>query len=112
MAFFKGSYYENLPGFDAVDGAKPAFRGVRPRPVANPEPILEHAVATGDRLDRLGHEYYANPRDWRRVADCNAGTLFAEDLLYGPDPNPDADDHAQEAMGEPVLIPRRRDGGV
>ncbi|MGX9357433.1 hypothetical protein ACS3SW_20320 [Roseobacteraceae bacterium S113] len=106
MAFFKGSYYENLPEFEAPEEGGTRFKGTRPRPIPTPEPVLEHGVATGDRLDQLAQEYYANPRDWRRLADCNADTLFAEDLIY----DAKTGERASERMGEALLVPRRRDG--
>lgn len=109
MAFFKGSYYQNLPHFEGDEGEDAPFRGVRARSIADPEPILEHAVAIGDRLDSLGQHYYSNPRDWRRLADCNPDYLFAEDLLL----RPAADDKSEgpiERTGEALLVPRRREG--
>ena len=110
MAFFKGSYYQNLPTFDAPDDAsKTGFRGVRARPVADPDPVLEHAISIGDRLDSLGHHYYSNPRDWRRLADCNSDALFPEDLILEDD-NPTLEGEPRERTGEVLLVPRRREG--
>lgn len=110
MAFFKGSYYENLPVFDPPeDPGKRGFRGVRARPIADPEPVLEHAVSIGDRLDSLGQNYYSNPRDWRRLADCNPDTLFAEDLIWHRDA-PALATLPRERTGETLLVPRRREG--
>lgn len=107
MAFFKGSPYETLAPFDPPEDGTPGFRGIRPRPVGTPEPVLEHAVAVADRLDALGQHYYANPRDWRRIADANPEALFAEDLILAPAPPAEP---ATERLGEVVLIPRRREG--
>ncbi len=105
MAFFKGSYYQNLPEFDADSG----FRGVRARPIADPEPVLEHSIAVADRLDGLGQNYYANPRDWRRLADCNPDAIFPEDLLIERD-DPPLPDQPRERLGQVLLVPRRREG--
>lgn len=119
MAFFKGSYYETLAPFDSPQDGSRGFRGVRPRPVPAAEPVLEHPVAVSDRLDGLGHHYYANPRDWRRIADANPETLFAEDLIVEPAPDdaldpgsPTGDEAAslRERLGAIVLVPRRREG--
>lgn len=109
MAFFKGSYYQNLPVFEPLgEGSQqPRFGGVRARGIGVPEPVLEHAVAVGDRLDNLAQNYYANPRDWRRLADCNPEALFAEDLLLHPDP---PHQPPRERTGEVLLVPRRREG--
>lgn len=107
MAFFKGSYYENVPAFSDKDG--PAFRGPRARPIADPEAVLEHGVNVGDRLDTLGHHFYANSHDWRRIADCNPQALFAEDLIIERTAFP-ATQEPQQRTGKVVLVPRRREG--
>ncbi|MCP5073792.1 MAG: hypothetical protein GY947_10925 [Rhodobacteraceae bacterium] len=109
MAFFKGSYYEKLKVFDETEDGSTSFRGVRARPVADPEPILEHAVAVNDRLDALAQNYYANPRDWRRLADCNPFALFPEDMIYDAD-TPPRDAPLTDKLGNVVLVPRRREG--
>ncbi|MCP5086616.1 MAG: hypothetical protein GY952_07440 [Rhodobacteraceae bacterium] len=109
MAFFKGSYYEKLKVFDPAEDGSTPFRGVRARPIADPEPILEHAVAVNDRLDALAQHYYANPRDWRRMVDCNPFALFPEDLIYDED-TPPRDQPLTDKLGNVVLVPRRRDG--
>jgi hypothetical protein len=111
MALFKGSYYETTRAFDLPEDASPPFRGLRPRTLADPEPILEHTVAVGDRLDALGQHYYANPRDWRRLADCNAQAIFAEDLVYAAT-RPPPDQVQAPALGDVLLVPRRREGGT
>lgn len=110
MAFFKGSYYQTLPVFDPPESeTQTGFRGVRTRPVTDPDPVLEHGISTGDRLDSLGHHYYSNPRDWRRLADCNTDVLFPEDLILQNDP-PTLTSHPEERTGEIILVPRRREG--
>lgn len=110
MAFFKGSYYQNLPSFEPPeDDGKHGFRGVRARPVADPDPVLEHAVAVGDRLDSLGQHYYSNPRDWRRLADCNPDAIFPEDLILEQH-EPALRTKPGERTGSAILIPRRREG--
>ena len=109
MAFFKGSYYERLKIFDPAEDGRSGFRGVRARPIADPEPVLEHSVAVGDRLDTLGQHYYANPRDWRRMADCNPDAIFPEDLVYDAEAAPDTEPQS-ERIGRVLLVPRRREG--
>jgi nucleoid-associated protein YgaU len=111
MALFKGSAYETTRSFDPPEDGGPRFEGLRTRDIAAPEPILEHAVVTGDRLDALGQHYYANPRDWRRLADCNPQALFAEDMVWLRDPPADPQAPAQP-LGEVILVPRRREGGA
>lgn len=108
MAFFKGSYYQHLKTFDDND-VKTPFRGVQERRISNPEPVLEHSVVIGDRLDALGQHYYANPRDWRRLADCNSMSLFPEDTIIDREEFP-LKREPKERVGRVVLVPRRREG--
>lgn len=106
MAFFKGSAYENVPLFAPNDEGVTVFRGLQPRPVDHPEPILEHSVALKERLDSVAHYYYAEGRAWRRIADTNPDVLFPEDLLFTPEP---VAEHGSERIGHVILIPRRKD---
>ena len=106
MAFLKGSFYENLRRFAAsVEGALP-FMGVRARPLATPEPVLEHTVGMKERPDSLAQHYYADPRAWRRIADTNPEAIFFEDMLHGREPG---EENGRERLGNVVLIPRRRE---
>jgi hypothetical protein len=106
MTFFKGSYYENVPLFEPDEEGRSAFAGVQPRPMAKVEPVLEHSVALKERLDSVAHHYYAQPRDWRRIAEANPDALFAEDLLYEPEP---VAENGRERLGSVVLIARRKE---
>jgi hypothetical protein len=111
MAFLKGSYYEQVPLFAPDDIGRKPFGGLHPRPIPTPEPILEHSVVLKERLDSVAQHYYAEPRDWRRIADANPDALFAEDLLWQPEPfagSPD-DGLGSERLGNVLLIPRRRE---
>ena len=112
MAFFKGSFYEKSPLFEENDQGELVFKGIRARERHTPEPILEHSLTAGARLDSLAQNYYADARAWRRIADANPDILFAEDLIYEREP----DEHGRlERLGELRLIPGRRDtkrGGV
>lgn len=106
MAFFKGSFYETTSTFEPDAEGRSAFRGVRARQLAIPEPVLEHRISTRDRLDSVAHHYYADPRAWRRLVEANPHFLFPEDLLYRPEP---VTENGGERTGELILIPRRRD---
>lgn len=108
MAIFKGSAYETTRGFTPPEDGSAPFKGLRARTIADPEAILEHRVAVGDRVDALGQHYYANPRDWRRLADCNPDTIFPEDMVSAPE-NPPLGEVLQEAVGEVLLVPRRKE---
>ncbi|WP_238366289.1 hypothetical protein [Mesobacterium pallidum] len=106
MAFFKGSWYEDLPPFDPPEDGTRGFRGTRARAIPAPQPVLEHGVAVGDRIDQLGQNYYGNPRDWRRLADGNPDVIFPEDLVWDTAEG----EVAHEKTGETLLVPRRREG--
>jgi hypothetical protein len=111
MAFLKGSYYERVPLFEPDDTGRKPFAGLRARPLPIPEPVLEHSVALKERLDSVAHHYYAEPRDWRRLAEANPDAIFAEDLLWQPEPFGGAPDDGlgSERLGNVMLIPRRRE---
>jgi len=106
MAFFKGSYYENVPLFAPNDKGEKVFEGLRARELDRPEPVLEHSVALKERLDGIAHHYYADCRDWRRIVETNADILFPEDLLFLPDP---VEENGRERLSHVILIPRRRE---
>jgi hypothetical protein len=109
MTFFKGSYYEQVPLFEPDETGRKPFGGLNARPLVTPEPILEHSVALKERLDSVAHHYYAESRDWRRIAEANPDAIFAEDLLWQPEaPVGSTDDGlGSERLGNVVLIPRR-----
>ncbi|MEM7271189.1 MAG: hypothetical protein AAF401_18275 [Pseudomonadota bacterium] len=120
MAFFKGSAYELTPLFEPLDDGEVVFRGLRARRQRKPEPVLEHTVALKDRLDSLGQEYFAQPRDWRWLVEANPDVLFPEDLLWDTAPpvfNEDGDlvdpgtedEHGRELTGNVIIVPRRRE---
>ncbi len=113
MAFFKGSYYENVPLFTPDDRGETVFEGVRARRLEKPEPILEHSVTLKERLDSMAHHFYAESRDWRRIVDTNTDVIFPEDLLFDPRPADQSGQHndedGRERLGHVILIPRRRE---
>jgi hypothetical protein len=124
MALFKGSRYEKVSPFQADDQGRLPFRGIRPREIGNPEAVLEHVVAQKNRLDGLGHHYYARSIDWYRIAEANFTFLFPEDILHEPGPAIPAGateaeatelrdaferENGAERVGAAILIPRRED---
>ena len=109
MAFFKGSAYENTPVFEPLDTGEEVFRGLRARRIRRPEAVLEHTVAMGERLDSVAQDFFAQPRDWRWLAEANPDVLFPEDLLWDTD-DATIDEHGRERLGHVILIPRRGEG--
>lgn len=107
MPLFKGSRYERVSPFDPDPEGRPLFRGLKPRPVGRPEPILEYTVALLDRLDSLAQHFYREPRAWHRLTEANPDILFPEDLLWTPVPE---DETGRELQGDVILVPRREDG--
>jgi hypothetical protein len=120
MAFFKGSAYERTPLFEPDETGKSVFKGLRARRLRNPEPVLEHTVAAKNRLDSVSHEYFAESRDWRWLAEANPDALFPEDLFWAeevfgdaqvtpgeepPEPGP------RQSLGHVLIVPRRTEGG-
>jgi len=106
MAFFKGSYYEKVPLFAPNDKGETVFDGLRARPLAKPEPVLEHSVSMKERLDGIAHHYYGESRDWRLIVETNPDVLFAEDLLFEAKP---IEENGSERIGHVILIPRRKE---
>ncbi|MET0179339.1 MAG: hypothetical protein ABW194_02505 [Novosphingobium sp.] len=115
MAFFKGSAYERVPGFEPDAAGTVPFRGIRARALRTPEAVLEHTVALRDRLDSVAHDYFAEARDWRWLVETNREVLFPEDLLWTADAIGPADDPSaeigSERVGRVVIVPRRKEGG-
>lgn len=106
MAFFKGSYYENVLLFAPNDKGDTVFDGLRARSLSQPEPVLEHSVSLKERLDSIAHHYYADSRDWRRIVETNPDILFPEDLLFETEL---VEENGRERIGHVILIPRRKE---
>jgi len=108
MVFVNGSRYGNLPRFETDENGG-GFKGVMPRALPVATPVLEHSVALKERLDQLAFNFYRNPRDWPRLAEANPKQIFAEYLLWGPEP---ARENGREKLGQVILVPRRREDGA
>jgi nucleoid-associated protein YgaU len=108
--FLKGSRYEQARPFVSEDG-KPAFKGVRAREISPAQPVLEHTVEAGDRLDRLARHYYNDDRLWWRIVDANPDIFYGGDLLREtPDELPVAPGTLKldGMVGRAILIPRAK----
>jgi len=106
MALLKGSFYETVARFLPTEDGELPFEGLRARPIAAPEPVLEHTVVMLDRPDSLAQHYYADPRGWRRIAEANPDAIFFEDMLYETEP---LEENGRERLGHVILIPRRKE---
>lgn len=92
----KNSRYQPARAFVAAED-RPLFSGIRARALGPAAGVIEHMVATGERLDGLAYHYYNDSRLWWRILDANPDVLFGGDLLL--------DDFA----GQTLLIPRARE---
>lgn len=114
MTLFQGSRYQRVPLFDPDAEARSRFAGLRQRPVGRAAGVLEHAVETGERLDRLAFHYFGEPRLWYRLVEANPDVLFPEDLVWAARdldlaPTASARDLGTERVGAQILIPRARE---
>lgn len=77
----KTSRYQVPVLFTPDTRGNPVFAGIRPRVLGPATGVVEHAVQTGDRLDRLARHYYNNDRAWWRIVDANPEFVFSGLLL-------------------------------
>lgn len=77
--------YSTTTRFDAPEGLRPVYDGLKPRKVHTQPGYVLHMVVEGDRLDRLAHNYYGDPRLWWSIAQANPGLLLPSDLIYKTD---------------------------
>ena len=85
------------------------FQGLRPRDIKPATGILEHTVASGDRLDRVSGHYFEKTRLWYRIVDANPKFLFAPDMFLDlGKTGVDTNDHLQreDMIGHTILIPK------
>ncbi len=88
--------------FDVAPGQTPVFDGLMPRRISNQQGYILHMVVSGDRLDRLAHHYYGDPRLWWIIAQANPGYLTPTDLLHR---SADADENGLLRIGADIQIP-------
>ncbi len=79
--FSRISRYRRTPDVVSVDarGRRIEAKDLRPLPGAAGE--LLHTLEDGERLDRLAHRYYRQPRKWWRICDANPDFLSPLSLL-------------------------------
>jgi nucleoid-associated protein YgaU len=79
--FFKGSRYEHVKDYVAVDARGNRNRVKRIRRIPQqPEKALTYIVKEGDRLDLLAYAYYGDPTKFWLICDANQA-MFPADLL-------------------------------
>lgn len=83
--FAKNSRYRNVADVVAIGPDGRALRSKDIRPLAPVSGTFQHVIEDVDRLDRLGNEYYQQPRKWWRICDANLDELSPQALL-GKDP--------------------------
>jgi hypothetical protein len=89
--FARGSRYEGIPEAVHDDGKGRPVRYKLLRPLPDPPPAATHAVAQGDRLDRLAADAFGDPEQSWRI--CDANRAF------------DPDDLVRET-GRRIVVPR------
>lgn len=84
--FQPSSRYANLEIAEhtAADGRVVRYARRRFISAAAPQPLAEHTVVAGDRLDNIAARYLADPELFWRVCDANRAER-PEDLLATPE---------------------------
>lgn len=85
--FFKGSRYERVKDYVALDVRGNRNRVKRTRRISRQQPrqhqtkkALTYIVKEGDRLDLLAYTYYGDPTKFWLICDANQ-TMFPHELL-------------------------------
>jgi nucleoid-associated protein YgaU len=83
--FFKGSRYERVKDYVALDARGNRSRVKRMRRISLPQQPgakkpLTYIVKEGDRLDLLAYTYYGDPTKFWLICDANP-TMFPHELL-------------------------------
>jgi nucleoid-associated protein YgaU len=98
MSVPKSRYAAARPFTPPADGRAP-FPGLRPRPIAAAEGVLEHLVKAGDRLDLLARHYYNNDRLWWRILDANPELFLGQSFAPPAGDAAEAGDPPEHAPG-------------
>lgn len=106
--FLRGSRYEKSRPFDPPEDGGEAFPGVRPRPVDTPPGVVEHVVASDDRLDLLARHYYGDDRLWWRLLDANPEIVDPADAVRDEDAVAADGTPRPGRVGRPLLVPRAK----
>jgi nucleoid-associated protein YgaU len=79
--FFKGSRYERVKDYVALDARGNRNRVKRTRRIPQqPKKAVTYIVKEGDRLDLLAYTYYGDPTKFWLICDANQA-MFPTDLL-------------------------------
>lgn len=78
--FFKGSRYENVETNMIRDDKGRVIRYKKVRFIPQTEPLRNHIVVQGDRLDNLAYEFFDDPERFWKICDANLA-LWPDDLL-------------------------------
>jgi hypothetical protein len=92
--FFKGSRYENVETNMIRDDKGRVIRYKKVRFIPQTEPLQNHIVMQGDRLDNLAYKYFDDPERFWKICDANLA-LWPDDLL--------------KETGRNILIPSAED---
>ena len=105
----KDSQYQSVKLFAPDPLGRTQFKGLMPRPIPRTPGVLEHIVVAGQRLDRLGQNFYNQDRRWWRIPDANIRFFYGGDLVAAID-DPAADAfHRADMPSRVILIPKREE---
>ena len=76
----KGSRYEKVGVYQAIDSSGAAFTALNIRFVPSTPAGFRHTLSDGERLDTLAYTYYRNPEKFWRIADANTA-MDPQDLI-------------------------------
>ena len=79
--FAKDSRYADLEELNVTDANGRTVRACGPRFSVHTEPVLQHAITEGERLDTLAHQYYEKSNEWWRICESNPDVEWPPDLL-------------------------------
>lgn len=94
--------YSQTQKFSVSTTVGTPFYGLLPRKLESLPGYVLHMIVDGDRLDRLAHHYYGDPRLWWAIAQANPGLITPTDLLRSPG---STSDQAGLEIGKEIQIP-------
>lgn len=105
----KDSRYQNVKLFAPDPLGRTGFKGLMPRLIPKTPGVLEHIVGAGERLDRLGQNFYNHDRRWWRIPDANIRFFYGGDMVAKIDA-PETDPFDRTDMPSRVILIPKKEG--